>query len=143
MISFFTTLWSTLWTTLALAAVGALVGTLSYFVGKLTSWWVSAIAGAILVVGAYGSGSLSQLVSDNAKAQIAALESANAKLEFELKSQLEVAEFEADQVKVQTKRAQEAEAQLEKINQVIAKHGEADCPVGAFRDELDEIRKLK
>jgi hypothetical protein len=140
---FFTSLWSTLWTTLSLAAVGAFIGLLAHFGGRLTTWWVSAIVGAVLVVGAYGSGSISSLVSAQNKAKIEALESANAKLEFELKAAQTIREFEAKQAKDQTARAEAAEKQLEAINQVIAKHGEANCPVGAFKDELDAIRGLE
>lgn len=130
-----------------LGVLGALVGfgcsIINRIVGGVSGYLMAAGAGAVMMVGAHFGGVLSQMSSDATKAKIEALESANAKLEFELRAAKDIADFAANQAKNQAAHAAEAERQLEAINAVIAKHGQSDCPVGAFKDELDAIRKLK
>jgi outer membrane murein-binding lipoprotein Lpp len=141
MFSIFTTLWSSLWTTIALAGVGAVTGLLAYWAGRLTTWWIPAIVGAVLVVGAYGSGSMSRLISDNAKAQISQLEAEKAKLQHDYDALAAVHEFEQEQAAEEAEKAKETEKKYQEVLAIIAKHKDDDSCLSA--EELKAIGEMK
>lgn len=145
MLSFFINLWSTLWTTLTLAAVGALIGGLAYgagrFFGVLSGLLISAAVGAVLVVGAYGSGALSQLSSDNAKQQIADLQAQNEKLNHDLAALQEIRDFESKQADEQAKKTEAIEKQYQSVLSLIEQHkDDASC---ISPEELEAIGKIQ
>jgi hypothetical protein len=149
MFGFVTTFFHGVSTVLMLAMVGAFVGlgcaVVTRVVNGVTAFGVAAAAGALMMIGANYAGVLSQLSSDESKAQIAQLQADKEKLEHDAAAMSEVRDAENVLAEEQSKRLEDAEAQLTKINEVIDSH-KADndnCAVGAFGDELDAIRGLK
>lgn len=141
---FFHSLFASIQTTLMLAGVGAVIGLLSFAAGRLVGGLWSAVIGALLVVGVYGSGYLSAHNDAATAAQIAQLEADKAKLEHDAQALRDVREIEQVLTLEQQKKLEEQEKQMDEIQKVIDAHKADDkCDTGAFADELDAIRKLK
>lgn len=144
MFSFFTNFLHGLNTMLMLAILGASVGVgcslVSRIWGGLTGLGISAVVGAVMMLGAHWSGVVGQMASDSAKAEIAQLEADKAKLAHDLAALQEVRDFEFQQAEEQTRALEEEKEKLAKIEELIASHA-GDNSQCVFQDELDEIFK--
>lgn len=120
----------------AIGAGAALLGRLFPSIGTLV---ISAALGAVVMVGAFNSGIVHTAQQD----RIAQLEAEKAKLEHDFKATQEAYDKEQELATAREADLAKQQVVLDEIEKTIATHADADCKTGAFKDELDAIRKLK
>jgi len=140
--AFFGTILGAVKTTLILTFVGGLIGGLSAILGRFSIFYAIGL-GALITVGCFGSGYMQALVNAHHQAEIAQLESEKAALKHDLDAVNEVRTFEQSKLEEQQKRLDEQQKAMDEINATIDKHAGDNKCTGAFKDELDSIRKLK